>query len=216
LARRLLLYAEHTKQGDPVLIRIVAAIFALAAGMLETQARPMDIGGPTSSPIGHFEFCKQWREECARIAKPSGPEALSEAAWAAVRQINERINSEIAPKTDRELFGKEELWTFPKGAGDCEDYALLKRRILIEEQDFSPSNVLLTVVKRKNGEGHAILTLRTTEGDFVLDNLHPAVRPWDAAKGYKFIKRQSSENAAAWVAIGVPGPAPVLSAGSKP
>jgi predicted transglutaminase-like cysteine proteinase len=212
----LLLYAEHTKQGDPVLIRIVAAIFALAAGMLETQAQPMDIGGPTSSPIGHFEFCKQWRAECVRIAKPSGPEALSEAAWAAVKQINERINSEIAPKTDRELFGKEELWTFPKGAGDCEDYALLKRRILIEEQDFSPSNVLLTVVKRKNGEGHAILTLRTTEGDFVLDNLHPAVRPWDAAKGYKFIKRQSSENAAAWVAIGVPGPAPVLSAGSKP
>jgi predicted transglutaminase-like cysteine proteinase len=212
----LLLYAEHTKQGDPVLIRIVAAIFALAAGMLETQAQPMDIGGPTSSPIGHFEFCKQRREECATIAKPSGPEALSEAAWAAVRQINERINSEIAPKTDRELFGKEELWTFPKGVGDCEDYALLKRRILIEEQGLSPSNVLLTVVKRKNGEGHAILTLRTTEGDFVLDNLHPAVRPWDAAKGYKFIKRQSSENAAAWVAIGVPGPAPVLSAGSKP
>jgi predicted transglutaminase-like cysteine proteinase len=212
----LLLYAEHTKQGDPVLIRIVAAIFALAAGMLETQAQPMDIGGPTSSPIGHFEFCKQWRDECVKIAKPSGPEALSEAAWAAVRQINERINSEIAPKTDRELFGKEELWTFPKGVGDCEDYALLKRRILIEEQGLSPSNVLLTVVKRKNGEGHAILTLRTTEGDFVLDNLHPAVRPWDAAKGYKFIKRQSSENAAAWVAIGVPGPAPVLSAGSKP
>jgi predicted transglutaminase-like cysteine proteinase len=212
----LLLNAEHTKQGDPVLIRIVAVIFALAAGMLEMQAQPMDIGGPVSSPIGHFEFCKKYREECARIAEPSGPAALSEAAWAAVRQINDRINSEITPKTDLELFGKDELWTFPKDAGDCEDYALLKRRILIEEQGFSPSNVLLTVVKRRNGEGHAILTLRTTEGDFVLDNLHPAVRPWDAAKGYKFIKRQSSENAAAWVSIGVPGPAPVLSAGSKP
>jgi predicted transglutaminase-like cysteine proteinase len=74
----------------------------------------------------------------------------------------------------------------------------------------------LTVVKRANGEGHAILTLRTTEGDFVLDNLHPAVRPWDAAKGYSFMKRQSSENAGAWVSIGIPGPAPVLSAGSKP
>ncbi|WP_353646972.1 transglutaminase-like cysteine peptidase [Mesorhizobium sp. WSM2240] len=176
----------------------------------------MDIGGPTSSPIGHFEFCKKWREECARIAEPSGPEALDEAAWAAVRRINDRINSEIAPKTDRELFGKEELWTFPKIAGDCEDFALLKRRILIEEQGLSPSNVLLTVVKRQSGEGHAILTLRTTEGDFVLDNLHPAVRSWEAAKGYKFVKRQSSENAAAWVAIGDPGPAPVLSAGSKP
>ena len=81
---------------------------------------------------------------------------------------------------------------------------------------LSPSNVLLTVVKRANGEGHAILTLRTTDGDFVLDNLHPAVRPWDAAKGYRFMKRQSSENAGAWVSIGDPGPAPVLSAGSKP
>jgi predicted transglutaminase-like cysteine proteinase len=176
----------------------------------------MEIGDPVMSPIGHFEFCKKWRDECARIAKPSGPEALSEAAWAAVRQINDRINSEIIPKTDLELFGKDELWTFPKGgAGDCEDYALLKRRILIEEQGLSPSNVLLTVVKRRSGEGHAILTLRTTEGDFVLDNLHPAVRSWDAAKGYKFIKRQSSENAAAWVSIGVPAPAPALSAGSK-
>jgi predicted transglutaminase-like cysteine proteinase len=212
----LLLNAEHTKQGDPVLIRIFAAIFALVAGALEMQAQPMEIGDPVMSPIGHFEFCKKWRDECARIAEPSGPEALSEAAWAAVRQINDRINSEIIPKTDLELFGKDELWTFPEIAGDCEDYALLKRRILIEEQGFSPSNVLLTVVKRRNGEGHAILTLRTTEGDFVLDNLHPAVRPWDAAKGYKFIKRQSSENAAAWVSIGVPGPAPVLSAGSKP
>jgi predicted transglutaminase-like cysteine proteinase len=185
--------------------------------MLEMQAQPMEIGDPVMSPIGHYEFCKKWRDECARIAKPSGPEALSEAAWAAVRQINDRINSEIVPKTDLELFGKDELWTFPKdGAGDCEDYALLKRRILIEEQGLSPSNVLLTVVKRRSGEGHAILTLRTTEGDFVLDNLHPAVRPWDAAKGYKFIKRQSSEHAAAWVSIGAPGPAPVLSAGSKP
>lgn len=184
--------------------------------MLETQAQPMDIGGPTSSPIGHFEFCKKWREECAEIEKPAGPEALSEAAWAAVRQINERINSEVAPKTDRELFGKEELWTFPSDAGDCEDYALLKRRLLIEEQGLSPSNVLLTVVKRANGEGHAILTLRTTDGDFVLDNLHPAVRPWDAAKGYRFMKRQSSENAGAWVSIGDPGPVPILSAGSKP
>ncbi|WP_353644269.1 transglutaminase-like cysteine peptidase [Mesorhizobium sp. WSM2239] len=194
----------------------MAAILALAAFAPDAAARPMDIGGPTSSPIGHFEFCKKWREECARIAEPSGPEALDEAAWAAVRRINDRINSEIAPKTDRELFGKEELWTFPKIAGDCEDFALLKRRILIEEQGLSPSNVLLTVVKRQSGEGHAILTLRTTEGDFVLDNLHPAVRSWEAAKGYKFVKRQSSENAAAWVAIGDPGPAPVLSAGSKP
>jgi hypothetical protein len=94
--------ACRQSKGDPILFRIVAAILALAAFAPNAAARPMDIGGPTSSPIGHFEFCKKWRDECARIAKPSGPEALGEAAWAAVRQINEHINSEIAPKTDRE------------------------------------------------------------------------------------------------------------------
>jgi predicted transglutaminase-like cysteine proteinase len=201
-----------------MLIPISAAIAALVvhSGILNAEARSIDIGGSTKQPIGHFEFCSRWPEECAITKMPRTPLAIDEEAWTAVRQLNRRINSEIVAKTDLELHGKEELWSFPQGAGDCEDFALLKRRILIEEHGISPSNVLLTVVERKNGEGHAILTLRTTEGDYLLDNLHPDVRAWTAAKEYKFVKRQSSENPRKWVSIGLPGAAPALSAGSKP
>lgn len=176
----------------------------------------MEIGGPARQPIGHFEFCRKWPAECARIEKPKSPEQLAEAAWRTVRELNKRINRAVVARTDRDLYGREELWTFPVGTGDCEDFALQKRRLLINQYGLSPSNVLLTVVARRSGEGHAILTLRTTDGDYILDNLHPEVRPWTEAKEYKFIKRQSSEDAGKWVSIGKPQQSPVLLAGSKP
>ena len=193
----------------------MAALVA-QSGILHADVRSMDIGGPVARPPGHVEFCLQRPAECTRVGAPRGPEALDEAEWIAVRKLNRRINSEITAKSDQELYGKEEEWSFPGGAGDCEDFALLKRRILIEEFGLSASNVLLTVVRRENGEGHAILTLRTTEGDFLLDNLHPAVRLWSAVKEYTFLKRQASDDAGQWLAIGTHGiAAPPLSAGSQ-
>ena len=45
-------------------------------------------------------------------------------------------------------------------AGDCEDFVLLKRKKLIAG-GFSPSDLLITVVRKPDGEGHAVLTLRT-------------------------------------------------------
>jgi predicted transglutaminase-like cysteine proteinase len=185
------------------------------SGIVHAEIRSMDVGGPVARPPGHVQFCLQQPAECTRVGAPRDPEALDEAEWIAVRKLNRRINFEIAAKSDQELYGKEEEWSFPKGAGDCEDYALIKRRILIGEYGLSPSNVLLTVVRKENGEGHAILTLRTTDGDFLLDNLHPAVRLWSEVKEYTFLKRQASDDAGQWVAIGTHGGvAPPLSAGS--
>jgi predicted transglutaminase-like cysteine proteinase len=58
----------------------------------------------------------------------------------------------------------------------------------------------MTVVRKPDGEGHAVLTLRTTDGDFILDNLSTNVKPWFDTN-YSFIKRQSSYNAGRWVTI---------------
>ena len=58
----------------------------------------------------------------------------------------------------------------------------------------------MTVVRKADGEGHAILTVRTDRGDFVLDNLNAEVLPW-AQTGYRFLKRQSSQNTGRWVTI---------------
>ena len=57
----------------------------------------------------------------------------------------------------------------PRTKGDCEDYALLKRHTLIRK-GWPVGSLLLTVVRDEKGEGHAVLTARTKQGDFILDN----------------------------------------------
>lgn len=112
------------------------------------------------------------------------------------------MNRRIIQVTDEKYYGKVELWTYPKSAGDCEDFALLKKREL-EARGFSESDLLITVVKKPDGSGHAILTVRTSEGDFVLDNLDDRVRRWWQTP-YRFEKRQSSSDAGRWVVIEQP------------
>ena len=62
------------------------------------------------------------------------------------------------------------------------------------------SNLLMTVVRKPNGEGHAVLTVRTDKGDLVLDNLTDKVRLWSET-GYRYLKRQASDNTGHWVSI---------------
>ena len=159
----------------------------------------MRIGPITSQPIGHYEFCRRNPDECNQRSLNSRPETLTAARWMALDEINRSVNGGITPRTDMEMHGRVELWSFPDIAGDCEDYVLLKRRLLAE-RGFDPANLLITVVLRPNGEGHAVLTVRTDRGDFVLDNLDGEVRAWtDTA--YSFLKRQSAHHSGRWVDI---------------
>ncbi len=176
------------------------AMFAMstAATPASTNNLSMVTGAATSQPIGHYDFCQSHRNECGPNRNVS-PAEMSDAKWGMVRSVNTMVNNSITPMTDKEIYGKDEVWAYPTTAGDCEDFALLKRRILIQ-RGISPANLLLTVVRKPDGEGHAVLTLRTSHGDFVLDNLASNVKPWFDTP-YSFIKRQSSNNAGRWVTI---------------
>lgn len=114
-------------------------------------------------------------------------------------EVNAYANVAIEPLTDQEFYGVEEHWTYPVSYGDCEDYVLLKRRMLMD-RGWPASSLLITVVRRENGEGHAVLTVRTSKGDFVLDNLVAKVRPWRATP-YKYLKRQSETHSGHWINI---------------
>ena len=160
----------------------------------------MTMGDAVMAPLGHRLFCKEQPKECVA----DGPVAakrldLHPEIMRKVAEINTAVNSAIRPESDQELYGVEENWTYPVDAGDCEDYALLKRRKL-HAAGIALSDLLITVVRKTNGEGHAILTLTTTTGDFVLDNLDWRVRPWREAP-YLYLKRQSNEDPARWLAI---------------
>jgi predicted transglutaminase-like cysteine proteinase len=98
-----------------------------------------------------------------------------------------------------EVYGVAEYWTLPTTRGDCEDYQLLKRHRLIE-RGWPSSSLLMTVVRDEKNEGHAVLTARTTQGDFVLDNKVDVVRLWNQTP-YHFVMRQSYLNPKVWVSL---------------
>ncbi|TPW32649.1 transglutaminase [Martelella alba] len=160
----------------------------------------MPTGGITSQPIGHYEFCQLHRVECAIKSSNTAPADLTRHGWATIQKINLQVNETVAPVTDQELYGRDEVWAYPThGAGDCEDYVLEKRRLLIKA-GIPVTDLLITVVRKPNGEGHAVLTLRTTGGDYVLDNLNNAITLWYATP-YTFLKRQASFDTGRWVRI---------------
>ena len=174
-----------------------AALCAAATGAaLAFAALPagagtlMHTGGVTSQPIGHFEFCKTHLSECDVRSTDSGPETMSGALWRKITSVNAKVNASIEPMNDLDVYGKDEVWSYPRGFGDCEDYVLEKRRLLLAA-GLPVSNLLITVVRKPDGEGHAVLTVRTDAGDFILDNLSDEVKPWDRT-GYRYLKRQAS------------------------
>jgi predicted transglutaminase-like cysteine proteinase len=180
-------------------IAIAAVVLSSGVAIGGPRATNMIVGELTSQPIGHYDFCQQYPAECS-VRLPSSPSPeLSEYRWAAIEAVNTSVNARIVPKTDRQMFDREELWTYPSSEGDCEDFALLKRRELAN-QGFSLADLLLTVVRKPDGEGHAVLTVRTADGDFVLDNLDSKVKAWNET-AYVFVKRQSSSDTGRWVSI---------------
>ena len=179
------------------LITMIASIAIPAVGV--ASGLSMETGRITSQPIGHYEFCKQFASECKPVKGSGAAPKVTDYGWDVIREINRTVNLSVMPKTDLELFGKEEVWAYPDVAGDCEDYVLLKRHMLIE-RGFSPADALITVVRKPDGEGHAVLTIRTSEGDFVLDNLVDEIKSWRDTP-YSYLKRQASNNSGRWVTI---------------
>jgi len=178
---------------------IALATLAIPAQALDTNnaAFVQTLSGTTSIPIGHAEFCQQRPSECRSNAQLVPAVALNAALWQQLLVVNAHVNSTVVPVTDQELYRVNEFWTYPNGYGDCEDYALAKRRELINA-GWPASTLLMAVVKQANGEGHAVLIARTDRGDLVLDNQIGSVDLWNATP-YKFIKRQSQANAGQWV-----------------
>lgn len=182
-----------------VALVILANAVAGFSGQSFAGGTTMTTGGRTTQPIGHYEFCKRLPSECTVRSRVMEPARFTRPLLQKIAIINHSVNADITPRTDMEIWGKDEVWSFPNGAGDCEDYVLEKRRLLIAA-GIAPSNALITVVRQPNGDGHAVLTVRTTDGDYVLDNLESGVRRWDETV-YTYLKRQSEKNPGQWLSI---------------
>ena len=186
-----------------------AVMLAVLAGpAVAASERPMfiSLGTASRAPIGWIEFCAENKRECATRPTEARDVVLSPAAWADMTRINNWVNTKIKPMTDMEHWGVVERWSYPDdGYGDCEDYVLLKRRMLIQA-GWPRSALLITVVRDQRGDGHAVLTVKTDKGEFVLDNQNEAVLLWSETS-YRFVKRQSQTDPNIWVSLGDSRPA---------
>ena len=162
------------------------------------------VGAETSVPYGWVDFCGRRPEECNVERLPAVDVKLTVQTWALVDRINRQVNAAIEPLSNFDHWGTMlDHWDYPvDGKGDCKIYALYKRKLLLDE-GFPRQALLMTIVRDLNNEGHAILTVKTDRGEFVLDNLSNEIRPWNAT-GYRFVKRQSQEDPNLWVSIGDP------------
>lgn len=194
-----------------------AAVLVLGAALVlqsPVTAGPATVGhiptgGDTSVPYGWVDFCQRYRGECDGTTAPAKDIELTSRALREIERINKWVNKNIEPVSDMEHWGVVDRWDYPTdGKGDCEDYALLKRKLLAE-QGFPMSALLMTVVRDKRDDGHAILMVRTDHGDFMLDNLNDDVRGWRQT-GYHFVKRQSQTDPNDWVTL-IDGSGPVAS-----
>jgi predicted transglutaminase-like cysteine proteinase len=156
--------------------------------------------GVTPPPYGHVDFCMREPAECGDGVMEETRRAGTPAALAELDRVNRQVNAEIRPVTDMVQYGVEDYWTLPRsGKGDCEDYALLKRQRLIRA-GWPVSSLLMTVVFDEKKEGHAVLTARTADGDYVLDNKTDTLKLWSKTP-YHFVMRQSYLNARVWMSL---------------
>ena len=124
--------------------------------------------------------------------------------------VNLQVNKTIKAMSDNEQYG-DEFWTVPQGKdgepprGDCDDYAMTKRRIL--EQYIPRSSMSLAFVDIfKDGaykDSHAILIVHTLGGDMVLDNLSDKLR-YPSETGYVFRGMSDPRAQSKWYKVEIP------------
>ena len=160
------------------------------------------VGASTSVPYGWVDFCGRRPEECSLGKLTPLDLRLTKATWRELNRVNKAVNAAIEPVSNLAHWGTMlDHWDYPvDGKGDCKIYALYKRKLLIDA-GFPRQALLMTIVKDLDGEGHAILTVKTDHGEFVLDNLTDEIRPWDAT-GYTYLKRQAQYDPNVWLDLG--------------
>lgn len=177
-----------------------AGIHAVSAGEMRATFAP--VGDATAMPYGWADFCGRRPDECrVEVLAPEDVTLTSKVART-MKRINALVNATIEPVSNMDHWGTMlDHWDYPTdGKGDCKIYALEKRRLLLNE-GFPRQALLMTIVRDLDGNGHTILTVRTTKGDFILDNMVEEIRSWDAT-GYRFVKRQSQSDPNVWVSVG--------------
>jgi predicted transglutaminase-like cysteine proteinase len=203
-----MVWAVKMKRSIAMGVAVLALVLVpnLASAM-DSVLDPVSVSRPANAqvfgkslpPVGYVDFCARGNDECKNAGGKTERLAMSPDTWNMLVQVNSYVNGKIKPVSDIDLYHVAEKWAYPISAGDCEDYALLKKRYL-ESMGFSADELLMTVLLDEKGDGHAVLTIVSDNGDFILDNRRDDILRWDQTP-YKFLKRQSQQDPKQWVSL---------------
>jgi predicted transglutaminase-like cysteine proteinase len=150
-------------------------------------------GVQTASALVHpgmAQFCASYGSQCR--VETTSKVTLTNELLAVLQQVNSRVNSSIRAVADRP---GSDRWALNPRSGDCEDFALSKRAALISRG--VPAGVLrIALTKTRRGEPHAVLVVKTSGGDYVLDNLRQNVMTLRQS-GYR-VQFMSGQNPLQW------------------
>jgi predicted transglutaminase-like cysteine proteinase len=150
--------------------------FRAPEGLLWIKWRALTKDMTNEDPILHA--CRDGSGTCTDLASKFWSFVTSAKQLDGRRQlerVNQLVNAAIAYTSDFALHGQADKWTSPLatlklGRGDCEDYAILKHRVLVEAG--VPARNLKIVLVRDTAVriDHAVLAARAGNQWFILDN----------------------------------------------
>ncbi|UWQ77556.1 transglutaminase-like cysteine peptidase [Leisingera sp. M658] len=202
--RHLLLPGIHRMLAAGLMAAALATSAAAVQPLPSAEAPPalVPVSRQVLPPLAHARFCLRHPGQCAVRGGSPQPAGSAQAQLAGVVAINLAVNRDITPQADGTVQGIADEWRLNAVRGDCEDYALLKRKRLLD-LGWPSASLRLATVLTPDGTGHAVLIARFRGGDFALDNLTNEIRPWRET-GYRFLKIQSETDPKAWYSVAAP------------
>lgn len=185
-------------------LSISVAFLAFGDAHAESTLFPKTYGEvePAEAPR---RFCEKFPEECTPSIETNTLVKWTPKKWKELQRINREVNDTMISKTDFELYGVDENWTLNEKEGDCEDFAILKRQRLIK-LGWPAGALLITVVEPLDDlMMHAVLAVRTSRGDFILDNKlkdgSTFIWRWDEIMAYTYVAQQSPVDPHRWLSL---------------
>ncbi|MCB2129397.1 MAG: transglutaminase-like cysteine peptidase [Rhodobacteraceae bacterium] len=157
----------------------------------------LPVGKATVPPPGFDGVCDRYAWACGRKA---GVLAVGIDMLALAARINRAVNETVHQLSDYAQYGRNEYWELPtQRGGDCEDLALLKKFRLISAGVPADRLLMATVLDRQQ-RPHAVLVVRSQDGDFVLDSAGDRILNWRDT-GYSFLRMQRPDAPSRWNAV---------------
>ena len=167
------------------------------ARQLGSPISRIEFDAPALAPMSHTFFCLKYRDDCKvdKTVSPDSTVTLTSNRWAELERVNAAVNRAIIPQPNTKGLAGE-VWLISPRAGECHDYAVTKRHVLLA-LGWPEQDLLLSEVVTSWGEHHLVLVIRTSDGDFVADNLNPNIRIWSQTP-YQWVRIQSPGNPLIW------------------